>query len=79
MSYVAGIAQSLYRWAGEPGFYSWQGQVIFIFSGTHPAPYLIGSGGSFPRVNRAERESDHSPFSSEVKNGGAVLQLSRTS
>jgi hypothetical protein len=38
-------------------------------SGAHPAPYPMGTEDSFPRVNRPEREADHSPPSSvEVKN-----------
>jgi len=38
-------------------------------SGTHPASYPVGAGGSFPEIKRPGREADHSPpSSSEVKN-----------
>jgi hypothetical protein len=39
-------------------------------SGTHPASYQMGTGGSFPRGKaRPGRDADHSPPSSaEVKN-----------
>jgi hypothetical protein len=38
-----------------------------------PASYAVGTGGSFPEVQRPEREADHSPTSSaKVKNAGAV-------
>jgi hypothetical protein len=30
-------------------------------SGVHPTSYTMGTGGSFPRVKRPEREADHSP------------------
>jgi hypothetical protein len=34
----------------------------------HPASYPMGTGGSFPVVNRPDREADHSrPSSAEVK------------
>jgi hypothetical protein len=37
-------------------------------SGDHPAPYPLGTRGSFPGGKRPERETDHSPPSSaEVK------------
>jgi hypothetical protein len=42
---------------------------------------LITTGGAFPQaVKPSRRETEHSPSSSaEVKNGGAVLSLIRTS
>jgi hypothetical protein len=37
--------------------------------GTHPAPYPVGTGGSFLGVKQSGREANHSPPSSaEVKN-----------
>jgi hypothetical protein len=33
-------------------------------SGGHPISYLMGTGGSFPGINRPGRETDHSPLSS---------------
>jgi hypothetical protein len=40
----------------------------------------MDTGGDFPEVKRQERETDHSlPFSVEVKNGGAIALLPRTS
>jgi hypothetical protein len=40
-------------------------------SGAHPVFYPMGTGGSFPGVNRPGRETDHSS-NAEVKNGGAI-------
>jgi hypothetical protein len=49
-------------------------------SGAHPASNPIDSGGSFPGIKRPGREADHSPSSSaEVKNGGTIPPLLRTS
>jgi hypothetical protein len=37
-------------------------------SGAHPVSYLMGTGGSYPRVKQPEGEGDHSPhFGAEVK------------
>jgi hypothetical protein len=37
-------------------------------SGAHPASYPLGTRGSFPGVERPEREADHTlPSSAEVK------------
>jgi hypothetical protein len=45
-------------------------------SGAHSAPYRMGTGGSFPGVNRPENESDRSlPYSAKGNNGGAVPPL----
>jgi hypothetical protein len=42
-------------------------------SEAYPATYPMGTGDSFPGVNRQVYEADHSPPSSvEVKNGGAM-------
>jgi hypothetical protein len=49
-------------------------------SGAHPASYPMGTEGSFPGVKRPGREADRSPTSNaEVKNGGAIPALPRTS
>jgi hypothetical protein len=68
--------------AGRPGYDSRQGQEISLLhcvqtgSGAHPSSQPMGTGGSFPKVKRQEREADHSPPSSaEVKNGGAIRPL----
>jgi hypothetical protein len=49
-------------------------------SGAHPASHTMGSGGSFPGINRQGFEAGHTPpYSVEVKNchHGVVLnQLS---
>jgi predicted heme/steroid binding protein len=62
------------------------GKVFSLFhsfrtvTGTHTGPYLIGTGSSFPGLKRPGREVDRSPPSSaEVKNGGAISALPRTS
>jgi hypothetical protein len=45
-------------------------------SEAHPAPYPMGTGGSFPGVQRPGREASHSPPSSaEVKKGGDIPPL----
>jgi hypothetical protein len=42
--------------------------VVQTGSGAHPTYYTMGTGGSFPGVNRPGREADHSPpTSAEVK------------
>jgi hypothetical protein len=54
---------------GVLGFDSRQELGIFLFTtGTHPASYPVGTGGSFPGVKRSGRKADHSsPSSAEVK------------
>jgi hypothetical protein len=67
--------------AGQPGFYSCQGQEIFPYSTASrpalgPNQSLLSDGYRglfFHGLNRPGREADHSPPSSaEVKNVGAV-------
>jgi hypothetical protein len=50
--------------------YKFTAPCIQTGSGAHPAPYPMGTGGSFPGGNaRPERDANHSPPSSaEVKN-----------
>jgi hypothetical protein len=44
-------------------------------SGAHPAPYTMGTGGSFPG-DEARHEAVHSPpTSTDAKNGGAIPPL----
>jgi hypothetical protein len=75
----AGIAQSVQwlatGWTAEGSeFESRWGQHFSLFhigqtgSGAHPASYIMGTRGSFPRGKAAECEADHSPLTSaEVK------------
>jgi hypothetical protein len=43
-------------------------QIVQIGSGVHPTSYTMGTGGTFPGVNRPGREADHLPPTSvEVK------------
>jgi len=46
-------------------------------SGSHPASYGMGTGGSFSEVKRPEHEDDHSPTSSapKLKMRGAIPSL----
>jgi hypothetical protein len=54
----AGIAQSVFSLL----------HIVQTGSGVHPTSYKMGTGGSFPGVNRQGREVDHSPpTSAEVK------------
>jgi hypothetical protein len=44
--------------------------------GAQPASYPVGIGAISPGVKRPRREVEHSlPFSTEVKNGGAIPPL----
>jgi hypothetical protein len=53
-------------------------KLLLVGSGTHPASYPLGTGGTFPGGKAPE--TDHSPPSSaKVKNGGAVPPLSHMS
>jgi hypothetical protein len=74
----AGIAQySDGLWAGWPGFDSWEGQDIFLYTMSRPTlertqPPIQWYQG----VEQPGHEADHSPPSSaEVKNGGAIPPL----
>jgi hypothetical protein len=42
--------------------------VVQTGSGAHPASYIMGTGGSFPRGKVAGREADHSPPTSAEVN-----------
>jgi hypothetical protein len=70
----AGIAQSVQRRAGRPGFGSQQCKIIHFFTAfrpVQPASNPMGTG-----VKRPGREADHSPPSrAEVKKGGAIPPL----
>jgi hypothetical protein len=45
-------------------------------SGAHAVSYRMGTGGSFPKIRRPEREADHTfPSSTDVKNGGVIPPL----
>jgi hypothetical protein len=45
-------------------------------SGVHRASYPVSTGGCLPGAEQQEREADHSsPFSAQIKNGGAILPL----
>jgi hypothetical protein len=49
-------------------------------AGAHPASYPMGTGALPPGVKRPWREADISPpFSTKIKNGGAILPLTHTS
>jgi hypothetical protein len=78
----AGIAQSVPRRAGRPGFDSRQGKIFLFPTASRPAlrPTQWVSGEISPGAKRLGREADHSPPSSaEVKNGGAMPSLPHTS
>jgi hypothetical protein len=83
-----GIAQSVYKtrlWAGQPIFYSWWGQRIFLFTTTsRPAlrptqpPIQWVLVALSPEVKWPGKEADHSPPRSvEVKNvcGSTTIHL----
>jgi hypothetical protein len=63
-------------WAGWPGFYSLQGEGVFLyFTMSRPtlAPIRLPIQ-CIPGVKLPGREADHSfPSSAEVKNGGVIL------
>jgi hypothetical protein len=66
-----GIETSL--WAGRPGFDSWKGQEISLFSVTS---YAMGIRAISFGTKRQGRKADHSPPSTaEVKEGGAIPPL----
>jgi hypothetical protein len=45
-------------------------------SEAYPASYRMGNRGSFPEIELAGREADHSPpTSAEVKKGGSIYPL----
>jgi hypothetical protein len=64
-----------------PGFVSWQGQDICLFStesrmADHPVSYTVNSGCSFPGLKRPRHVAEHPPRSSgDFKSDGTVLQL----
>jgi hypothetical protein len=70
--------------AGWPGFKSWQGQEIFLYStafrlalGSIQPPIQYVPGTVYLGVKCPVREADYSPPSgANVKNGGAVSTLS---
>jgi hypothetical protein len=73
--------------AGGPGFDSWLGHEIFLFS-TSSRPALLSTQppiqwvleALYPGVKRSGSEADHSPQSTtEVKKGGAISPLTQTS
>jgi hypothetical protein len=47
-------------------------------SGVHPTSYLMGNGGSLPRVKRQGREADHLPPTSAPRNRGSIHPLPHT-
>jgi hypothetical protein len=53
MEYSTGIAQSVQRRVGRPGFSSWYGEVK-TGSGAHTVSYPIGTGVLSPEVKRPE-------------------------
>jgi hypothetical protein len=84
---ILGSQNSEGLWAGRPEFYSPQRQDIFLYSTasrpalgpTQPSIQWVQEALS-PRDKRLGHEADHSPSSSaEVKNGGAIPSLPRTS
>jgi hypothetical protein len=55
-------------------------QSVQIGSRAHPDSYPVGAKDISPEVKRPGRESDHlPPYSAEVKNGGVIPPLLRTS
>jgi hypothetical protein len=78
-----GMAQSVHRRAGQPGFDSWQGQYTFLYStASRPAlgptqpPIQWVSGALPPGLKPPGRDADQSPpFSAEVKNDGGIPPL----
>jgi hypothetical protein len=49
-------------------------------SGAYPVSYPVGTGNIFPGLQRQERKAGHSPpYSTEIKNGGAIPQFPHTS
>jgi hypothetical protein len=65
-------SDNLCQWTNNHSFHT-----IKAGSGAQQASFPLGSGGSLPEVKRRNRDSDHSsPSSFEVKNDGAVPQLS---
>jgi hypothetical protein len=44
-------------------------------SGAYPGSSTMGTRAYFPGVRWQGHEADHTPFSAEVKNGGAITPL----
>jgi hypothetical protein len=72
--------------AGRPGFDFRKEHDLSVLNsvqtgyGIYPASYPINNEDDFFGVKRPGREADYSsPFSAEVKNGGAIPPLSHTS